>query len=143
MRSDPPIYRRQDLYDQVWAEPIREVGMRESSIALARWRPSGRRTCIWVANLGQRRPSVRHGGPLVGRSCLPSCALVLGPQRAGSVRLAAGIGSTALITPVTRVQHASLQTMPPAEATRKSMYSPDASGQRSRENVAESPSASM
>ena len=38
MRSDPAIYRRQALYDQVWTEPIREVAKRYriSDVALAK-----------------------------------------------------------------------------------------------------------
>jgi hypothetical protein len=38
MPSDPPIYRRQDLYDQVWTEPLRDVARRYgiSDVALGK-----------------------------------------------------------------------------------------------------------
>lgn len=38
MPSDPPVYRRQDLYDQVWSSPIREVAKHYglSDVALAK-----------------------------------------------------------------------------------------------------------
>ena len=59
----PPIYTRQDLYDQVWSEPIRDGGQKESLVALARI-AAIRATIRCVARLAQWRPSLHLGSPL-------------------------------------------------------------------------------
>jgi hypothetical protein len=66
MSFDPPAYRRQDLYDQVWTEPIHEVAKRYgiSDVALAKiCKKLDIRACDPIPQPTNARPSTTRSGP--------------------------------------------------------------------------------